>query len=117
MLYPVRIDHVKPEYTTAAGLPGEIATQMSHLAHQIWACDWAGGQEHHLWALYLEALAAPARPRPGSTGALILAFGELVTAAGGLWIWPFDEPEPRWASLEEHLGRHAAWLARQEAAR
>lgn len=104
---------MNPEYTTATGAPGQLAELMTALAREIWGCDWAGGQEHHLWSLYLDALAAENRPAPGSTGSRIVGFGALVTAAGGLWIWPFDEPGPRWASLDEHLRRHAAWLARR----
>jgi hypothetical protein len=98
-----------PRFQEADGAHGQLADQMGVLSEAIFEAEWLGGLEHQLWTLYLEALATGRRPSAESVGAEILRFGGLALALGGLWIWPDDEPEPRWARMGEFERRHQEW--------
>ena len=103
-----------PDYETARGLPGALADVMGALSRALYGADWLGGLAHRLWVLRLRQLAGEslaARNQATPDPVALRRFGELVSTAGGLWIWPMDAAGPTWAPLPAFLARHEAWLA------
>ena len=107
---------MRPDYETASGAPGALADEMGALSEALYGADWLGGLEHRLWQLYLRLLAGEpldAHNQASPDPARLRRFGDLITAAGGIWTWPFDADGPTWAPLPAFLVRHERWLSTQ----